>query len=104
MAESHEDNSHRTAFMDRLRERADQMKQDKASEIAGGKDDEEPLATWDHGGVQVRHLPDDEQGILRISLGGGRTPVPLNYCVIRGDLGQCIELLEKAMEALRAAP
>ena len=47
---------------------------------------------------------DDEQGILRISIGGCDTAVGLNYCVIRGDLGQCIDLLEKALVALRDAP
>lgn len=104
MAETHYDSSHRTAFMDRLTERASQMTRDKASEITVGKEGEEPLAVWNAHNVQCQHLPDDEQGILRISIGGGRMPVPMNYCVIRGDLGQCIELLERAMVALREAP
>ena len=102
--QTHEDGSHVGEFLRRLKERATQMKQDRASEITGGKDGEKELARWDAEGIQCIHRPEDEQGVLRISVGGGETPVPLNYCVIRGDLGQCIELLEKAARALRAAP
>ena len=102
--QTHEDGLHPSVFMDRLRDRAAKMKRDKASEITAGKEGEEPLATWNAHNVQCQHLPDDEQGVLRISIGGGRTPVPMNYCVIRGDLGQCIELLERAIVALREAP
>lgn len=104
MAQSHADDLHPNAFMDRLTERADNMVRDKASEITAGKEGEEPLAVWNAHNVQCTHMPDDEQGILRISVGGGRTPVPMNYCVIRGSVGQCIELLERAIVALREAP
>lgn len=104
--QTHRDEQHRAnlekAFMDRLKKRAEQDK--GRSQITAGTDTEEPLAWWVHGEVHVKHMPDDEQGILRISIGGGHTPVPLNYCVIRGGVGQCIELLEKAIKALRAAP
>lgn len=99
--QTHEDFQH-SSFMERLKQRAEQAK--GRSKITAGTDDEEPLAKWKHGDIHVKHLPDDEQGILRISIGGGQTPVPLNYCVIRGGVGQCIELLKKAIEALRAAP
>lgn len=104
--QTHDDYQHRinesARFMERLKQRAEQDK--GKSQITAGRDSEEPLFVWTHEEVQVRHMPDDEQGILRISIGGGHTPVPLNYCVIRGDVGQCIELLEKAIAALRAAP
>ena len=50
-------------------------------------------------------MPDDEHGVLRMSIGGGdNLPVTLNYCVVRGGIGQCIELLEKALKALRECP
>lgn len=101
--QTHLDNQH-SDFIERLKERAAAAEQAKASLITGGNEGDEPLAVWDFANVQCKHLPDDEQGILRISIGGGQTPVPLNYCVIRGDLGQCIDLLSRALDALRAAP
>lgn len=104
--QTHDDNQHQLEsakrFMDRLKQRAEQNK--GKSQITAGRESEEALCVWTHGEVQVRHMPDDEQGILRISIGGGQTPVPLNYCVIRGGVGQCIELLEKAIAALKASP
>lgn len=104
--QTHDDYQHRineaARFMERLKQRAAQDK--GKSQITAGHESEIPLARWKHGDVQVTHYPDDEQGILRISIGGGHTPVPLNYCVIRGGVGQCIELLEKAIAALRASP
>ena len=98
--QTHED---RSVFLEKLHQRASEMTRNKESEITAGRDGEEPLAKWKHGGVSVCHMPEDEQGILRISVGGSDV-VPLNYCVIRGDLGRCIDLLEKAIKALRAAP
>lgn len=92
-------------FIEELKKKAAKMQREGKSKITGGADGEEELASWEHDGVQVRHMPDDEHGILRISAGGGDdTPCPLNYCVIRGDLGKCIALLEKAVKALKAAP
>jgi len=102
--DTHYDSQHTRQFIDRLKERAEDARSAKASMITGGADGEEPLATWEFDGVHCKHLPDDQQGILRISIGGGRMPVPLNYCVIRGDLGKCIDLLERAAKALRDAP
>ena len=71
MAQTHEDRTHGTEFLRRLTQRADDMVRDKQSENTAGKEGEEPLAEWKHKGVSVRHMPDDEQGILRISIGGG---------------------------------
>jgi hypothetical protein len=40
-----------------------------------------------------------------LSIGGGEhLPVTMNYVVVRGKIGQCIELLEKALVALRECP
>ena len=91
--------------MNALRERAEETSQKGGSTIAAGTENEIPMATWKADGFHVRHLPDDEQGILRISIGGGNhLPVPLNYCSIRGPVGRCIELLENAIKALKASP
>lgn len=48
--------------------------------------------------------PDDEQGILRISVGGGVQTVDVNYCVYRGDLAKCLHLLRMAICALEECP
>ena len=101
---THEDRD-ATSFMERLKERSEQMRSEGRSEIAGGKEGEESLAEWKSHGVYCRHMPDDEQGILRISVGGGTdTPVKLEYCTIRGSIGQCIDLLRRAIKALKDAP
>jgi len=107
--QTHEDKSHRLErelFMELLTKRAEKAVEDRTSEITTGKPDEEPLARWKaSNGVHVIHMPDDPQYILRISLGGGdNVPVTMNYCTIRGGVGQCIDLLEKAIVALKECP
>lgn len=106
--QTHEDNQHtlRNRFIDKLRERADKAEKAGASVITSGEANEKELGSWKaSNGVHCRHLPDDPQGILRISIGGGEElPVTLNYLVVRGKIGQCISLLEKALVALRECP
>ena len=105
--QTHDDGQHniRSEFMERLRARAHESQTIGASTITSGSIGEVPLAKWKHRGIHVTHMPDDEQGILRISVGGGNnTPVVLNYCTIRGSVGECIELLERTIKALRKSP
>lgn len=102
MAQSHSDLSHESQkFMEKLTIRANEMTEKRLSEIAGGKESEQELGNWLIDGIGIIHRPEDEQNILRISIGGGNTPLPLNYCTFRGDLGACIDLLEKVISALR---
>lgn len=103
--QTHLDDQHNSQFMQRLTERAEAALKAKASLITA-KEQETPLGEWKaSNGMHVRHLPDDEQGILRISCGGGEhLPVTMNYLTIRGKVGQCIDLLEKALIALRECP
>lgn len=103
---THDDKDQRfQPFMDKLLARADRMREQKLSEITAGKEGEPELARWNANGIEVVVRPNDPQGILRISVGGGdQTPVPLNYCTIRGDVGACISLLEQAIRALRKSP
>src|SRR6185369_18079838 len=97
--QTHEDSD--SPFMRRLRERADQVSAARGSEITAGKPGEKPPAEWFANGVNVKRLPDDEQGILRISIGGGDlTPERMNYCVFRGDREACMKLLRAALIAL----
>lgn len=100
--QTHHDNWHQSAdpFMERLRERAEQM--DGKSKIAAGAPDEKPVAEWRHKNVDVKHLPNDEQDILRVSVGGIIASTPrFIYCSFRGPVGQCIAALEQAIEAMK---
>lgn len=99
-------NSDAGDFIKRLQQRAKDMVRDESSSITAGKDGEKPLATWKSHTMHCKHMPPDEQDVLRISVGGGDDltggSFDLNYCVIRGDRGKCIELLRKALKALKA--
>ena len=100
--QTHE-NRDSSVFLELLRQRAAESVAKGDGTIAAGAPGEEPLAAYKaSNGVHVRLMPDDPQGILRISIGGGdKLPVTMNYCTVRGDIWQCIELLEKAVAALR---
>lgn len=103
--QTHFDDQHRSDFLQRLKKRAEIAKDASASTIAAGSDNEE-LGAWKaSSGMHARHLADDEQSILRISVGGGEhLPVTMNYVTYRGRTGDCIKLLEKAIAALRECP
>lgn len=95
-----------TDFMRRLKERAEEMEREGKSQITAGKPDEKPIAKWLWAGIQVMHMPDDEQGITRISIGGGDHigEGKFDYCTIRGSVSSSIRLLEKALVALKEVP
>ena len=91
----------RDEFLQRLTARADQSMKEEKAKITYGADGEQIVAEWKANGVGVRQMPDDPQGILRISIGGGdHLPVIVNYCTFRGSRGHCIDLLRKALQAL----
>ena len=76
--------------------------EDEGVEVLVASNGEE-LVCWQAHDVDVAKLPDDEQGIIRISIGGGdATPVQLNYCRFRGDHGACVDLLRKVLRAMEA--
>lgn len=104
--QTHYDENHRSEFMELLRERANLAAKAKAATITAGNGVEQEICSWTgKNGVQCRQLPPDEQDILRISIGGGEgLPISLDYAVIRGDVGKCITLLQKALAALRECP
>lgn len=96
---SHSDNDARRGFLDELRIRAELMSELGKNSVAN----DTVLEAWDENGVRVEHLPDDRQGILRISIGGGdHLPIKGDYCNFRGDQSQCIKLLERALAAMKA--
>lgn len=99
--QSHDDLQHRRdEFMRQLEERAESMSERQASIIAGGKPGEVALDEFFINGIGFRQLPPDEQGILRISIGGGSPVVNVNYCVYRGDKLACINLIRSVLKGL----
>jgi len=99
--QTHPDRDGAQEFMRRLQERAESMTSRGESQITAGAPGEEALAVWRYREMQVTHMPDDPDGILRISVGGGEDlPVNANYLVFRGDVGKCRALLQKALVAI----
>ena len=91
-------------FWERLEERARKTVLEAASKITTGTPDEPVLAAWEAYGIYVERRPDDEQGILRVSVGGGvslELKKNIDYCVFRGDPTRCAHMLEQAALALR---
>ena len=103
--QTHDDRDFHREWLKSLEEKADRMQAAGESKITGGDEGEQSLAEWKGKGVFVRHMPPDEHGLLRISIGGGdESPIQLNYCVFRGNRGHCIDLLRKALKAMLDGP
>lgn len=84
-----------------LEKRASEMKAAGLSQITSGRDGEEAIESYDFKSVHVKKLPDDPDGVLRISIGGGKTiEGPINYCVYRGNKDRCISALKRALLAM----
>lgn len=106
--QTHDDGEHRDfigEWFKSLENKAERMQAAGKSKITAGVDGEPILAEWESRNIIVRHMPPDEHDILRISIGGGKhTPVELNYCVFRGNRGECIDLLRKALKSMEDGP
>ena len=99
--QTHDDKDFRRDWLKSLEAKAERMQAAGESDITGGRRGEKVLCEWKANGVEVRKMPDDEHGILRISIGGGGdAPVELNYCVFRGSHSHCVDLLRKALAAM----
>lgn len=83
-----------------LEQRAREMVANGESEITAGRPGEESLGDLSTPHGHVRRLPDDTLA-LRISIGEGRGIPDSRYIVFRGDPGECLELLERAVLGLR---
>jgi hypothetical protein len=88
-----------------LEQKAAILKVTGGSSITAGKVGEAPKLEYTSGnGVHIRHLPDDEHGLIRISIGGGDAiPINADYCVFRGNPSECLKLLKKAIRAVEEA-
>lgn len=96
--QTHDDDSHKPEFLQILKARADRAREQGDGTIAYGQPDEHPLAEWQDGVMYYRHLPDDPQGISRVSIGGVRGE--FLYCSFRGDPTECGKLLKRALSGL----
>lgn len=102
--QTHEDRDFRVLqFMSRLQERAEKSMKHKMAKITAGEDGEPVIDSFDRNGFCCVQRPDDEQGILRISVGGGSGVIMDDqYCVFRGDRTRCAYMLEQAAKSLRS--
>ena len=89
----------RDAMIQELEERAKKMVEKGESQITAGKPGEEILDEWILDNIRVRKLPDDS--VLRISIGGQGILGVTGYCTFRGNHDSCIDLLERALGALK---
>ena len=97
--QSHQDrpDHDRSALMRELFERADQLTEEGENKITAGEPDEDVVRKWKRGDMLVNQMPDDPQGVLRISVGGN---VGFGYCTFRGPRKACLSLLSDAVKAL----
>lgn len=90
--------------MDILVNRVKEMSDRGENHITAGAPSEKPLSESILGGMIVRQLPDDPFA-LRISIGDPSETLAgqgvLAYCVFRGDRKRVIELLSRALTAMR---
>lgn len=103
--QSHDDRSHDPlrGIPKGLIEKAQQMMAEGRSRITAGASDESVLFKAEHDGMLIRQLPEDEHGVLRISIGRAPAIEKSSYLVYRGDRAKILGLLERAVGALRAA-
>jgi hypothetical protein len=87
-------------WTDSLKRKAAAMQELGLSQITGGFPGEAELARWKHETMHVTKRPDDEHGIVRVSIGGSDEHQDIAYCVFRGDILKCRRLLQQAIDAL----
>lgn len=84
-------------LLNELKARAKKMMKFGENLITAGAPGETPIREWSKGVMEIKKMPDDPQGVLRISVGGG---VGFDYCVFRGSQDACRTLLKQAWQAL----
>lgn len=101
--QTHEDGDALKAhdLIDRLKHRAEMAELRGDGQITMGTDGEKPIRQMNFDGMSVVQRPDDQDGILRISIGGGdHLPIEADYCVFRGDPTAICVLLKRALRAV----
>lgn len=97
---SHQDLDHdeRSRVIDELRCKAEVLSDLGRNRVTNDK----VLEQWNHDGIRVQMLPEDRNGVLRISIGGHPGIERSEYCNFRGDQQQCIRLLERCLQAMKS--
>lgn len=100
---SHQDMDHgeRRRIIEELRLKSELMTELGANRTTA---DGDVLEESEVDGLRVQKKPDDERGVLRISIGGHPAIERSSYCNFRGDRRACIELLERALYAMKQEP
>ena len=99
---SHMDTDHRESERKRVLKQL-RLKSELLSELGKNRhNNQRVLEQWTHDRIRVQMLPEDEQGVLRVSIGGHPEIKPSEYCNFRGDQGRCIALLERALKAMKS--
>ena|SRR5688572_4375824 len=101
--QSHDDSSHMPQPIKDLAMKADRMTAEGRNRITAGAPGESTLFEAEIDGIYIRQLPEDEHGVLRISIGRAPAIDRSSYLVYRGDRAKVLGLLERAVGALRAA-
>lgn len=102
--QTHRDDDAFRALFGELEKKAERMVEAGESQITAGKPGEKPTTEYKRAGVLVRQMPDDEHGVLRISIGGHPdAPFDSSYVVFRGNRGAVQSLLRRALKALEYA-
>ena len=101
VADTHSDADY-AAMQRRMEQKAEAMSAAKLNTITAGKPGEQVLHEEQVGTILVRKLPDDPD-CLRISIGEPHLVGPGAYVVIRGRTSSAIELLERALAALKVS-
>lgn len=100
--QSHQDTDFMTAD-ETIEEKADRLTRQRLNLITGGQRGEKPLYEDFIGSTLVRRLPDDPH-CNRISIGGGGVLSNHGqYVVYRGRPSEIIELLKRALKAVKVA-
>lgn len=85
-----------------LKRRAEAMVGKGESEITAGRPGEVMLSVQQNYGMTIVQWPEDPD-CLRISIGEVQDGSPTRYLTYRGDPKKCLDLLERAVNALRHA-
>ena len=95
--QDHSGNAERSKILDELRIRSELM-----SEL--GKNSHQTanvVRKWNHDKIEVSEKEPDQNGVLRISIGGHPDMTRSEYCNFRGDQSKCIALLERCIKAMK---
>lgn len=87
--------------MESVRKRAERMTFERANEITAGREGEEILSEKVSADFTIRQMPDDPDGVLRISIGEMPGMPNTAYLVFRGHPRAIEQLLERALARLQ---